>query len=548
MSHHINRILENTFVLPFATSAQNRVKAFTKEMEMAAILYLAESNREKGEGVLLKKPDEKLVFITEAHYPIWLVPHDGGTLLFDGLGLSKHAISYDAPPDITAFINDIKTSARTKEAYSVALARNLNYFQNTTGKEEKTIEHLITSQEFKQDFAAYFSNSQGAKPSPGKALLMPTVNEVEISASMEQLSDLKTKINDDVTNLDTSMKLLNAKTLKQVQEIREAIRRVSMQFDRQIDHVKPSVTKDIRRIQKNFDKRISRTSKRIQKQLELLYKKQAGLERTRKHLLVDVKRCEARINSSRHRKNKQSENQWTNRQKRIKKKLPTIEKNINETHKKIGNLEAAEKLKVSELRVDCDVRIGEAQKILRVLESSREAEFTMMKQEIAALENNTSHIISQMNEMAKSKKAALNQFDDLSVPRRKHTVSLVYMPFYLVRYEMETTKRYALYPPSIVGDMDLMTKMRGVLGAARMKAFLQPRSKAIAAFLDQFITLIQRNPMFEKEVTDAGIEDSVLRIKQLRIGVKRGLKELENEEWMSPNELQTIAKLLYIYA
>jgi hypothetical protein len=54
--------------------------------------------------------------------------------------------------------------------------------------------------------------------------------------------------------------------------------------------------------------------------------------------------------------------------------------------------------------------------------------------------------------------------------------------------------------------------------------------------------------MFEKQVTETGIEDSVLRITTLRLGVKRGLKELENEEWMSQDELQTIARLLYIYA
>jgi hypothetical protein len=212
------------------------------------------------------------------------------------------------------------------------------------------------------------------------------------------------------------------------------------------------------------------------------------------------------------------------------------------------DLEAAERFQVSQLRIDCDARIGEATKVLRELEASREAELTAKRQEIASLENTTSLIIGQMNEMAKSKKAALNQLDDLGVPRRKKAITLVYMSFYLVRYEMEARKRYAIYPPSIVSDMGIMTKMKGAFGVAKMKEFLQPRSKTITTFLYQFVTLIERDPMFEKEVTDAGIEDSVLRIKTLRIGVKRGLKELENEEWMSQDELQTIAKLLYIYA
>jgi hypothetical protein len=172
----------------------------------------------------------------------------------------------------------------------------------------------------------------------------------------------------------------------------------------------------------------------------------------------------------------------------------------------------------------------------------------MKRQEITSLEHATAQIISQMKEMAKSKKAALNEIDKVNMSTRKKACALVYLPFYLARYEKEGKQRYLIYPPSIVGDMGILTKMKGALGAARMKAFLQPRSKAITTFLNQLVPLLQQNPMLEKEVTEAGIQESVLRIKELRIGVKRGLEELENEQWISRNELQDFSKLLYIYA
>jgi hypothetical protein len=90
--------------------------------------------------------------------------------------------------------------------------------------------------------------------------------------------------------------------------------------------------------------------------------------------------------------------------------------------------------------------------------------------------------------------------------------------------------------------------MKGALGAAKMKALLQSRSKAMTTFLNQLVVLIEKNPMVEKEVTEAGIQDSVLQTKKLRISVKKGLKELEKENWISRNELQTLTKLLYIYS
>ena len=86
------------------------------------------------------------------------------------------------------------------------------------------------------------------------------------------------------------------------------------------------------------------------------------------------------------------------------------------------------------------------------------------------------------------------------------------------------------------------------MGSPRMKDFLQPRSKAVGSFLNQLVTLIEKDSMFEKDVTEAGIQNSILRQKKLRIGVKRGLKQLRDENWLSKDELQNLGKLLYIYA
>ena len=122
------------------------------------------------------------------------------------------------------------------------------------------------------------------------------------------------------------------------------------------------------------------------------------------------------------------------------------------------------------------------------------------------------------------------------------------MPFYFARYEREAEKRYVVHPPSIVSRMGVLTKMKGAMGSPRMKDFLQPRSKAFSSFLNQLITLIAKDSMFEKEITQAGIQNSILREKKLRIGVKRGLRQLRDENWLSRNELQTLGKILYIYA
>jgi len=535
--------------LPFAVSAQNRVKDFTEEMEMAAILYNAESNRQKGEGLILKKPDEKLVFITKATYPIWLVPWTKGTLVFDGLGATKRAIHYDTMPDISAFNKDIMENAKTTEAYATALIRNSTYFEHFTATEEKTVDNLIATPDFLQDFSIYLSKAESTqKPLITRAVLSSIIEQSEISSSIQELAWLVTKLHEDVESIDVTMKLLSKTTRQKTRALREEIREIRRKHDRQTAKVKPRVRSKTRQIQEKYDKTITRASRQLEKRLQLLNKNRAKQEKMRRHLITEANRCKMRIARCKKHKKKRNATLWNARLERIEKRLSPLANNVKNLDESMRNLEATKTQRLSQLRLECDKAREKSATILRDLAASREAEIKMKQQKAASLEQDTAQIINQMKEMAKSRKAALSEIDNVNMPTRKRTGALVYLPFYLARYEKEGNQRYIIYPPSIVGDMDILTKMKGALGAAKMNAFLQPRSKAITTFLNQLIPLLQQNPMLEKEVTEAGIQESLLRIKELRLGVKRGLEELENEQWISRDEVENFSKILYIYA
>ncbi|MFC1487432.1 hypothetical protein ACFLRN_07100, partial [Thermoproteota archaeon] len=124
MSKRVKRI-----ILPFAVAAKDRYEPFTKDIEMAAIYYLAERDRKKGEGRVLRKPEEKLVFIAQTCYPLWLIPWRRMTLIFDGLEFSNKSLFYNVIPDIKTFETDIQASLKSREAYVAALSQNASYFQ-----------------------------------------------------------------------------------------------------------------------------------------------------------------------------------------------------------------------------------------------------------------------------------------------------------------------------------------------------------------------------------------------------------------------------------
>jgi len=532
-------------LLSFAVPAEDRDKAFTKDMEMAAVFYLAESEREKGGGRILKKPAEELVFIAEACYPIWLVPWEGRTLILDGLGATTHTFSYDVLPDIKTFDNDVQRSAETREAYSATLSNNADYFKSFAGKEEKTIESLIRSPEFIKDFVSYLPEAEEIeKPAANVAFLSSAIDESAISTIIKELSNFRAKLREETNSLGKSMKLLSTTTQQQVKIVREEIREIEKKFDEKIEMIKPKVMERAHEIRRKCDVEITMASKKFERQLRLLHKDRVKLEKNQERLNTEINRCEAGIKSCRLRKDEGGELAWKQKVEKSKKELQTLEKSIRDMDKKIEEAETTKKLEISNIRSDYDAKVEEAMRDLRELEASREARIRMKQQEITSLDDTTSSIIDQMNEMKKLKKAALKGLDEMGAPKIRGEYALVYLPFYMVCYETKQKKRYAVYPPSVVGSMGILTKLKGVFGATKIKSFLQPRSKAITTFLNQLVPLIQENPVFEKEISDAGIQTSILRTKESREVVKKGLEELKEEKWISESELQTFSKLL----
>jgi hypothetical protein len=532
-------------ILPFAVAGKDRFKPLTKDMEMAAIFYFAERDRKKGEGRVLKKPEEKLAFIAETCYPIWLIPWRGRTLIFDGLEFTNPSISYDVLPDIKAFDNDVQASSKSREAYLAALSQNASYFQNFAGKEGKTIKGLVTNPNFTQDLMDYLQDAEEiGKGATTKAILSPLLDESEVSVSIDELSELREKVEEEIKNLSRSMKLLSKGTREQVKALQAEMKETIKEFDKRIKKLKPKVMEKIKKIQERRDEEVTRISKKHDRKLRSLHQNRVRIERTLERLSTDIERIEADIKVAREHKDETGEFQLTQKLDAIKKRLPVLDKEIKAIDRKIENVEDAKKIEVSRARSKPDDRVEEAMKNLRDIEAAKEARTRLEHQELASLEEMTSSIIKQIDAMIKTKEAALNEIDSIGALERRRKYALVYLPVYFVCYETEVGKRYVVHPPSNVGSMGIKTKLKGVFGAGKMKSFLQSRSQAIATLLDRLVDLTQENPVFEKEITEAGIKANILRTTELQVGVRRGLTELRDEGWISENEFQILNELV----
>jgi len=532
-------------ILPFSVPSENRKEIFTKGMERAAVLCLAELERRKGSGFVLKRAPREFAFIVEVCYPFWLVPWGKISLVFDGLKVASYTLPYHNVPNVEAFINGVNRSSATREAYAAFLSDNLNYFQASEKQKETLIDGLLTDSNILQDFNMYLSEAKQARPPlSGIVLLAPTLDENSIFSIKQTLENLKNEFMKDANSLYKGMKLINATTRRYITAIRSEIKEVEKEFNEKLEKLKPPVMEKVEKIRRQYDDQVTRVSKRFEKELYRLQQERVKLEKTRALLLSKIERCEANIETCVVKKDSAGERRFKEELEQHKKELSKTKREIKEAEEKIKVPENAKKREISRLKSECETRVDETMWELRELEASRDAKIRIYEQEIEKLKEQTATIIGQMDKLAKLREATLNQLNKLGIQQKRNKYALVHMPFYVVCYRVNSQKQYNVFAPSIANSMSLAIKLKGTLGRAKIKQLLAQRSKAITSLINKFPTIIEQNAVFEREINEAGAKANILQNENLRESVRNGLEKLKEEGWLSEEEHKTFSQTL----
>jgi hypothetical protein len=160
------------------------------------------------------------------------------------------------------------------------------------------------------------------------------------------------------------------------------------------------------------------------------------------------------------------------------------------------------------------------------------------------MENSTSTILSQLDTLTKKKRAALEELEVIGMKEQRRNNVLVQTQFYIACFKAEARRRYVVYPPSIAGSMKTTTKLKSMFGMSKLGSLFQPRSKALSNVLTQVVTLADRDPVFEKDLYDVGIQFSITKSTDSRERILKGLASLRNEDWISVNDVQALEALL----
>lgn len=546
MTEGINSGANQRF-LPFWTLSENRVDPFTSDLEAAAVFALAEFDRAKGGGLIIKQPEERIAFIAKLGYPLWLFSWSEIALVFDGLNQAKYALSFVAVPDVNAFVENLGRGARTRETHLAFLNDNINYFQASASEKELLLHGLIREPQFLTDFDSYRREAvKDIEDTSRTALLPPTLDESLIRHGIHELDALQFSLQTSVENLYKCLKFLSKVTRQQVKEIRDEIRVVKEDFDARIMEEEEVVTPKISQLKDDYDFQMNSLAKNYEKQHLPVQQAKAKLEKSKEHALARIEYYKLEAKTHADKGQRAAEQKWKEKADKTRKELSEIENQLKQVEKTLRDLEEKRSVEVFRLREELENKVKETRKSVLELEASRDAKIVIHQQGLEKMETQTKAIIDQIDKIIKLLEATLLQFTKLGVRKElgQEKSLLYYVPFYVVCYTAETKKRYMVLPPSVVSTVSVFTKLKGVLGMAKIKGLLVPRFKTFAELVNSVQALTENNAAFEAEIRELGAKNNLLSSKDLREDAKKGLAYLKSEGWFSDKEYSAIEQEL----
>ncbi|MEM1564322.1 MAG: hypothetical protein QW161_06605 [Candidatus Bathyarchaeia archaeon] len=540
MSQKITKLM-----LPFSIPAENRAEPFTEEMEKAVLYCFAEFEREKGGGLILRRAEEKTVFLTKFYYPFWFAPWKQLGLVFDGFKQSVHQLTYKAISNAREFFENAQRSAKSLETYTAFLSDHINYFQTPGGEETILIEGLISDFTLLNEFDGYLSEAKKVESTPPEVIMLsPLIDELTVSSAVEDIEKLRANFEADIRILQEGIKLLSKTTKSFAKEIRGKIRAVREEFEEAIRKEEEAASQKISRINEEYNEQRVKLIKSLEKQRLPLQREKVKLEKMREQTLRKIEQYNIEAKACAAKKDAVGERKWKEKVNETKKELSEIEKKLGEIEEKVKEIEENESAETFKLRSEWESKIKEARKSLLELESSRDAKIQIHRQEMERLESLTASITQQINNIVKLREADLANIMKLGIHQRQKSLSLVYVPFYMVCYEAEMKKRYVVFPPSIANSIGFAVKLKGALGKARIKQLLTPRFKAITLLLEGLPALIEKDAAFAREIHEFGEKVNMLVNSSGQKPITEGLKKLKNEGWLSDKEFEALSQRL----
>ena len=544
-------VSHSNLVLPFAVDDGGRKKRLSEDMEVAAVLCLAEAERRKKPGIL-RGAVETITFLSKLHYPLWLISWETDCLVIDGMATVSNSILYFKPPDVEAFVEHLKSSATVQELYRSALRSHAETFAEFTSQAEISVEGFVTDKEFLSAILAFVKDSKEEinNSSELASLLHPKISAIEAVNIGEKIKQHFTKLQSEIKGLQFAKDVVNEETKMHVDKHRLELEQIRERYEEKISIVSAEVANRREELERERDEKIGKISSANEKEVTARTEEKKRWEQELLRLKQDESEYQKRKELRKRMEDEVGEARWNARLRDIQNQISTMKGKIKPLSDFINRSNKETEKTTKSLLDNYQKLIAEEEKRVTDLENLRDSEVKRQEKEIEELQQETLAISDKIEKLVDQKKERASALKEAAIQWRIEAPCLIYVPFYLSQFATGEEKRHRTYAPVVAKKHEgLVVKIRRKLRSyslqAKIGTLLKTRSKALENMLVSYEGKLNSDKVAQRGLIQLGMTNNMLTSSGFKERVRRGMEELEAEGWIKPEEKTAI---LDVYA
>jgi hypothetical protein len=529
------------FVLPFLP--QKSRERLSPEAELAAVYALAEFERVKGGGLIMKQPEEKMLFISRIGYPLWLFPMNDIIYIFDGFPKSSYTLNFSDVPTAKPFMEDLERNSNTREDYMAFLSNHNSYFQTPKKEKEIALKGLIVDPDFKQEFNLYrkeamemTTNIQYLAPIP------PMLQQTTIFSMLTETANLQLLLKEDIQRLSEGLRLLNKTTGQYVTELDYAAQAVRDEANAKIKAREEIVNPIVAKLNGEYKQQIANVDRSCNEEIESLEKLKLKTHQSIETDEENLSYYEKQAKTQAEKNHQIYAKGWRKKSSQTKKELNGLRKELKRVEKNAKELNKQKVTKIQKLQIELEAQIKLARQPLLELETERDAKMLAFRQETEKLLQQEKPVADGLNDSIKLRQTINARFEILGDRQQpSKNPSLFYIPFYAACLQVGLAKRYLFLSPSALGNIGFSTKIKGAFGMTKIKELLISRFKTITSLIEGIQALAKQDSLLNNQIEDLGEKNNLLKSDSVRVNLSQGLIYLRNEGWLSQKEYEMLS-------
>jgi len=535
----------NKFVLPFVVEDINRKgKSFTFDMETAAIVCLAETQRKK-QG-LLGGLSEEFSFVSKIHYPLWAVPWGDKCLIVDGLGFSSYDDEYLEPPNVKIFVEDLKRDSFVREEFRNALKKHAESFKDFVATVDFSLNAVVAKKSLLHDLLEYFK--EGTPLNENGSVMVPIVlKRGDALETCEKFIQYWRKIQADIKGFQYALNILNEETKLNKQGTISEIEQLREKYANEISRLKSDIEKKVKKLTKKQEAEIAKMTKAAEKKMKAAAKEKEKYERKLQILERNMVLLQKKVEASKRKKGESKVARWSYELKMCQREIDNINREIRAVSLLIERTRKEGKDAVRELEKRHQKMVEQEEAKITDLMALQNSDITGKQRELEELLLESSHIKNLIKRLIEQKKMHASKFkEETAISWKLDEITLVCLPFYLVRYVREAEARYRVYSPTAATDYKGILKsvqkaIRSFDLESRINLLLRLRSKELSDMLSSaLIGKMRENKAFEGKIFEICRSSNLLNSTDFKESLTKGVRELKEEGWVKLGEVHTI--------